>query len=207
MSFAKVFQLYDTHAKKLAHKKDEVIYKASDSSNTIYQVVSGTVALRQISLSGGCTILTLYGAGQCFGTLEYVNAAHRICDAVALENCVVKSLHRKDILDLVTHPDPGLNAALMGEIAKNAVRFAEFALTMTTTNPEERVLRRLYELACSHPEGAHLSQEKLGQMTGLARETVNKILKKVADNGIIKVERSRITFVSTHKLKEILNEY
>ncbi|MES2728579.1 MAG: Crp/Fnr family transcriptional regulator [Pseudomonadota bacterium] len=207
MSFSKVFQLYDHAAKRLTFKKDETIYRSADAANTLYQLVHGSVALRQVSRKGNDIILTIYGRNQCFGIIEYIDAMPRICDAIALEKCTIKALERKDILTLITTPDPALNAALMSEIAKNAICFADLAITMITTNPEERVLRRLYELAYMHPNGVYLSQERLGHLTGLTRETVNKVLKRIAEQGIISVERSHIRFNNINKLQESLHDY
>lgn len=207
MSFAKVFELYGQHAKSLTLKKEEAIYREEDQANTIYQVLSGTVALKHTSRVGNDIILEIYGADQCFGIIEYIDAAPRLCDAIALECCTIQVLERKSILNLVTSPDPALSAALISEVTQKAKEFAELAVTMTSTNPDERVMRRLYGLACNHPNGVHLSQEKIGHMTGLTRETVNKVLKKLADQGLITVERSHIKFNSISKIRDIIDAY
>lgn len=71
---------------------------------------------------------------------------------------------------------------------------------MPTTNlPEDRMYLEIYDAIMEHrlPAGTKLTEEGLGEIYGLARHTVRRVLAKLAADGLVDIERNRGAFIAS----------
>lgn len=71
---------------------------------------------------------------------------------------------------------------------------------MPTPNPpEDRMYLEIYDAIMEHrlPAGTKLTEEGLGEIYGLARHTVRRVLAKLAADGLVDIERNRGAFIAS----------
>ena len=108
-------------------------------------------------------------------------------------------IHRDDF-DRLRKDQPQVTEALLRILAAR-VRLLSERLTEALYVPAEvRVLRRLLEVAETYVPASEngtvpLTQVQLGDLAGTARATVNRVLRREAARGLIKLERARITIL------------
>ncbi len=52
--------------------------------------------------------------------------------------------------------------------------------------------------------GFRLSQEELGKMTGVSRESVNKLMRNWQDEGLVAVSHGRVTILDKDRLRALV---
>lgn len=189
------------------------LFVAGDAGAAVYAVLSGYIKLSRSSPSGREIVLELAGPGSIFGELTVINGWRRSADAVALSACRVLAIDGRHFVDALRR-----NAEAMIAI----IRILSERLIATTVQMEDalflpgpaRVARALIRLAALHsqptPEGLQidivLSQRELGDITGLARESINKQLAAWRDERIIRLDGHFVTLTDAAALQEIAEQ-
>jgi len=170
-------------------RKRSILYSCGQVDRRIYVLDSGYVKTVTISYQGKECLLGLYGPGDIFGELSFVNES-RIDSAVALTECTVRPLSRLSANAL----PQDLTASLLELCLR---RVAEQQVTITgliTTQSEYRLAATLLRLArkFGHQEGALLqlnaslvTQQELSEMVGTTRSRVGYFLRCFHERGII----------------------
>jgi CRP/FNR family transcriptional regulator len=85
-----------------------------------------------------------------------------------------------------------------------------YAEQMANLPATQRVVRQLLDLATHYgiPDGSvthiglHLTQDDLASLSGTTRETVNRVLSNLRDQGLIRVERARVSVLKMQQLED-----
>ncbi|WP_128971483.1 Crp/Fnr family transcriptional regulator [Bradyrhizobium tropiciagri] len=93
-------------------------------------------------------------------------------------------------------------AKLLYRQLRAALRFGADVLTLP---PTQRVAARLSDIAEAtvRLDALPLSQQALGEMTGLTRKTVNEILQRLQADGVLVCDYRRIEIRDVHRLRDI----
>lgn len=168
------------------------LYAAGDAGSALYMMLSGWMKLTRPGPNGRDIVLELAGPGSLHGELAVLCGLPRAADAVALSACRVLAIDgRAVIAALRAHPD-----ALLALVRLLGERLARTTAQMEDTlfqPAEPRLARALLRLAALDPRASKaglvidlgLSQTDLGELTGLARESINKLLAAWRDQGWI----------------------
>lgn len=191
-------------------RRRETLFTTGESGAAVYAVLGGYVKLSRTGPGGRDIVLELAGPGRVFGELAAINGWPRAADAVALSDARLLAMDGRHFVEALRR-----NPDAMLEI----VRMLSERLTNTTAQMEDvlflpipaRLARALTRLAALHsqptPAGLQidiaLSQRELGEMTGLARESINKQLAAWRDAGIVRLEGSHLTLTDAAALQEI----
>jgi CRP-like cAMP-binding protein len=178
------------------------LFTAGDAGTALYVVLSGWLKLSRTGPSGRDIVLELVGPGSLFGELAVLCDLPRAADAVALCACRVLAIDgRAVIAALRAHPDALLALVrLLGERLARTTAQMEDSVFLPA---EARLARALLRLAALDPRPTRagllidlgLSQSDLGELTGLARESINKLLAGWRDQGAIALHGRRLTLV------------
>jgi CRP/FNR family cyclic AMP-dependent transcriptional regulator len=185
------------------------LFAAGDAGSALYVVLSGWIKLSRTGPSGRDIVLELAGPGSLFGELAVLCGFPRAADAVALSACRVLAIDgRAVVAALRAHPD-----ALLSLVRLLAERLARTTAQMedSVLPAEPRLARALLRLAALDPRPAKaglvidlgLSQSDLGELTGLARESINKLLGGWRDQGAIALAGRTLTLVDLPALRGI----
>lgn len=194
--------------RRRAFAKGVIIFHQGSSGQTMHVVESGRVRIFVVSESGQEITLNVYGPGDVFGEFSLLDGLPRSAGAMAMEETVTFTLHRDRFLQ---HLDASPS------MAGGIIRVLTARLRFTTQHAESlafldvcgRVAMRLVDLAGRYGTerdsielDLRLSQAELATWVAATRESVNKALGTLRDEGLIAVEGQKITILDVDGLKQ-----
>jgi CRP-like cAMP-binding protein len=185
----------------------ELLYSPHDPVEALFILKSGRVRIFRISPDGKALTTALITPGTIFG--EMVLLGQHMYDnfAEALEETVVCVMNRADVHRFLLG-DPRI-AARIAEILGN--RLAEMERRLSDSyfkSVPERVAGTLVTLAKQHRRvgigsasmTVSLTHEQLATLAGTSRETATKVLGDLAERGLIRLGRGRITLLDLDQI-------
>lgn len=175
------------------YRKGSVVFVQGEHGERCFVIVDGAVKISAYNADGREAVLALLGPGDVFGELYAFDEAPRSADATAAEDTELLSLDGDALREAIRdHPQIGL--ALLRVLSKRLRLANESFQDVAFFDVGGRLARRLAELASTHgvkQEGGVLidipiSQERLAQMIGATRESVNKALASLTRRGLVK---------------------
>jgi CRP/FNR family transcriptional regulator, cyclic AMP receptor protein len=176
-----------------------VLFRAGDSANHLFMVISGRVKVILYSRDGEEALGTVLGPGEVLGSASLLDDRPRGITATADERTEVLILPRDGLEHLVaTSPVIAMDIyRLLVHHLRRSYAFIEDTVFLDVAG---RVAKKLLELADAYGEKMDdglvidlpLTQLELATMVGVTRETVNKHLGAYRARGIIDVRDHRI---------------
>ncbi len=189
-------------------RKGEILFRQGDEGVSLYLILQGRI---KISLSRQMDVMTLaiLGQGEFLGEMALLDGQPRSADAIALEDSYLYSLNRKDFLSFLVNNEKAVHAVLSSlsvRLRKTDTLLAE----MCFLNLSLRLVQKLVELAQLQPPDEknpnectlQVSQQELGNILGVSRESINKELKHLRDKGIVSTSRNCIHIRDLASLKK-----
>jgi CRP/FNR family transcriptional regulator, cyclic AMP receptor protein len=178
------------------YRKGQVLFHEGDAGDTFHLLDRGRVAVRVSTPMGDVATLTVLGPGDSFGELALVgDGAVRTATVEALEPVETLTLRRAALED-VCRRHPSVQAVMTKVLARTVERLSSQVLELLYLPAEQRVLRRLSELAELWAAGGEMevpiTQEVLASMAGTTRSTANKALREMAERGVLSLRRGRV---------------
>ncbi len=191
-------------------RRQEVILRQGDPGNTIILVLEGFIKLSVALTDGREMVLDIIGPGDCFGEMAVLNKMPHEADATALVNARVLMVDGRQFRHALEVRPEGLPAILRLE-SERLHRAREQMVDSLALSAAARLAKVLMRLAKLWSPGAHqgdsvrllLSQSELGSMTGLSRESVNKLLGSWRDAGWIRLSNRSVTLVNVAALTSL----
>ncbi len=176
----------------------ETIFGAGDRGTSLHLIESGRVAIRVPTPDGEVATLTIAGAGDAFGEMALLRRSSlRSASAVALEPTVTISLEREAFRQLCRQ-HPQVERLLVSVLAERVDRLSGHLVEALYLSVDKRVVRRLLELCRVYgAPGATtvvvpLRQEDLAGLAGTTRPTVNTLLRRLQEEGMVALSRGRV---------------
>jgi CRP/FNR family cyclic AMP-dependent transcriptional regulator len=172
-------------------RRGEVIFHQDDVGDSLQVVVSGSVKIVLPSQEGDEAIIASLHRGDFFGELALLDGAPRSTTAAAVEATETLTLPREPFLALLAD-DPRIVRALLQTLAEELRRL--------TGHVEELHFLDLVRLARVADPAASgrveldwpFTQSDLAAMIGGTRQSVNKLLSGLVDDGILHIERDTL---------------
>jgi CRP-like cAMP-binding protein len=190
-------------------KKGAVLFRKGDPGTTLYAVLSGAVRISAPSRQGQDAIFNLIPSGEIFGEIALLDGGARTADAVVIEDSELMLIERRDFVPLV-RDNP--------ELAMKLVEIVCTRLRKTTEQVEDvmfhglptrlaKTLLQLSERSASAADGKlRLTQRDLGQVVGVSRESVNKLLRDWQRRKWLKLERGGLVILAPVALAGIVSD-
>jgi CRP/FNR family transcriptional regulator, cyclic AMP receptor protein len=184
------------------------IFAKGDPAISLFAVCSGTVRLSNRSLEGKDAVFNLISAGDIFGEIALLDGCPRTADALAMEDCELMVIDRRDFIPLLKdRPDIALRLI---EVLCARIRYiSEQIEDMLFLDLPARLAKTLLWLA-KDAKSARLvkvtiTQREIGQIIGISRESTNKQLRLWEQQHWIRLERGSVVVLSPDPLAEIAN--
>lgn len=183
------------------------IFHKGDAGTQVYAVVAGTLKVVTTSEEGDDVVLNLLGPGAVIGEVAVLCNAPRSASVVALTDCELLAIERRDLLAFLrSHPDASL--ALMSVLADRLRKLSELVEDTLFLNLPVRLAKKLVALGRSHgqqtPEGLRidlkLSQGEWGDLVGATRESINKQLRAWSDAGLVRLDQGYLVIRRPERL-------
>lgn len=183
-----------SHAAIRNHPANQTILLENDWGSSVYFVLSGWLKIRTYNADGREITLNIVGKGEIVGEMAALEQAPRSTDVLSLTPATIVNIPAEDFVRLLkTEPLAGMRLAqLMGRRLRQVNR----RLRLRESNSASRVADTLLFLVegqgksvSTGVEIPNLPHRELSSMSGLARETVTRVLTKMETAGLIARDR------------------
>ena len=178
------------------------LFDQGQVSDSFYVVLAGKMHVSMLSEEGHESILNIMGPGSIIGEAAAFLNQPRISSARAIGHAQLLRFRVSQVRELVSH-DPTLALALLYLISIKQRQMVERLRQAIFDPPEERITQFLDQLRETHQDPAEpdraitvdLTHEQIGNLTGLSRVTVTRVLNKLKRNGVLDFSGKRIVLL------------
>ena len=186
-------------------RRGETIFHADDPGDALFVVTSGRVKITIPPGDGSePAILTTIAPGGFFGELALLDGAPRSATAVALDRVEAHVL-RRHAFDRLVDDEPALRrallAALAAEIRRLTAQVEDLHFLDLPGRLARHLLRSLPTMTGEHRLPWPYTQTELAGMIGGSRQSVNRLLADLADEGLVRIDRDRLVVVDVNRLE------
>ncbi|HSV48217.1 MAG TPA: Crp/Fnr family transcriptional regulator [Ramlibacter sp.] len=185
--------------------KGEVLLHAGGEVKGWHAVLSGLVTLQSQSAQGRRQGFLGISAGQWFGEGSVMKKEPRRYDAIALRDTELLCLPRALFEELRATSLP-FNQYLADHLNMRLGQALTIIETMRLRTPEQRVAMYLGPRLWRGSRKLGLSQEELGVMAGLSRQTVNRVLNDLERRNLVALEFGRIAIRDEAGLADLVRD-
>ena len=194
---------------KTLRRREELIHKG-DRSGEVYVVARGKLKALTTSAQGDDVVFSILGPGEVFGEVALLGATPRTATVSAIEDCQLLVIDRRDFMSfLITNPDVSMK--LLSVLALRLKRVSELVEDTLFLSIPMRLAKKLLSFGRAYGkregEGVRidlkLSQEEWGDLVGSTRESVNKQMRRWADDGIVRVEEGYVVILNPVELEKL----
>jgi CRP/FNR family transcriptional regulator len=181
-------------------RKAETIFHQGDPGDALFIVASGSVKVVLPSDEGPeSAIVAVLGPGEFFGELAILDGAPHSATIVAIEPTETLVLQRDAFFGLIDS-DPELRRALLASLAGAIRRLTGHVEDLHFLDLPARLASRILRLAAEEPAAPNrevripwpYTQSEVAGMIGGSRQSVNRLLADLADEGIVRIEKEEL---------------
>lgn len=181
----------------------EILLMEGDDSESVYVIDSGWLKSSKTSPNGREHVLKFMGAGESFNELSVLSQTTNPTTVTALEKSQLYMIQRNTILDLLDE-NPQLARIIIQRLASNVQFLLDTIEDLSLRSIDSRLARYLVEYASEdrlhRPKWA--TQAELANHLGTVPNVLNRSLKLLEQEGLIKVERHQIIILDLSGLTE-----
>ncbi len=189
----------------------ETLFSKGDPGDRLYLVAKGLIRIGVLSAEGREVTYGMIQPGELFGEIAVLDDGVRSADATAMEASELLAIERKDVhAFLQRHPIQSLH--LLKVLCDRVRRADDLLEDVVFLSLPSRLAKHLLVLNATmgireHQQGPatiRLSQQEVADHLGISRESVNKVLSKWEQVGIVTLGRGQITLNKTTALSEFV---
>jgi CRP/FNR family cyclic AMP-dependent transcriptional regulator len=186
------------HSRVARYPAGREIFAKGSPGQSMMAVLRGIVKISSPSPAGKEIVLNLINPGEIFGEIAVIDGEARTADAVALTDCELLVLDRRDVMPILErHAE--ICMTLLKILCQRLRHTSEQVEDVLFRHLESRIAKALLQLTAgggAEPRGLsadlRLSQRELGNLVGGSRESVNKHLQSWHRAGLIRLARGSI---------------
>ncbi|MGC9348397.1 MAG: Crp/Fnr family transcriptional regulator [Anaerolineae bacterium] len=207
-----------------SHQGGEHILMEGDPCRAVYFILKGEMRVYRVSQEGREQVLVRLSSGQAFNTVPaFQEDGRNRANAVTLDEVELCVLFKEDFLHLV-HTRGDLAMAVLRDFADRLThltdlveglalhtvqgRLARFLLDHAGESPEHQEARTRTERREPEPAAVkrRWTQQEIATHLGTVRDMIGRGLRTFQDDGLIRLDRSRIILLDRQGLEEIAQE-
>jgi CRP-like cAMP-binding protein len=188
--------------RRLRHRhfrRNEVVFHQGDPGDALHIITAGAVKIVLPSPEGEEAIIATLHAGDFFGELALLDGEPRSATATATEPTETMTLPR-DVFRELLDRHPSLRDALFSAVTGQLRRLTKHVEELHFLDLAGRLAARLARLARqASPDGAGpisldwpWTQTDLASMIGGTRQSVNRLLAGLIDDGLVTIDHERL---------------
>jgi len=192
-----------SYVKKQGVRRGATIFSKGDPGTALMGVLTGSVKISVPAPNGRETVLNLIQQGQLFGEIALLDGRPRTADAVAVSDCELLIIERRDFIPFVhEHPEVGLKLIeiLCGRMRRTTQQVEDLMFLNLPGRLAKVLLRLADEVGGALPRKISATQQEISQMIGVSRESINKQLRSWARAKWVLLKRGRIVVLRPDEL-------
>ena len=191
-------------------RRGESLFRTGDRFTSLYAVRSGFFKSLTMFENGRDQVTGFSMQGDVLG-MDGIGPERHTCDAVALEDSEVCTIHFAGLQELVHHI-PSLQRQVHRMMSREIVREHGVMLQLGSMNAEERLSMFLLNMSkrfaangCSPSEfNLRVTREDIGSYLGMKLETVSRTFSKFQEKGLIGVQQKFIRILDSVGLQRVI---
>lgn len=198
------------HVVTRTHPAGQVILLENDWGGSVYFVLDGWVKIRTYNIDGKEVTLNILGRGEIFGEMAALEEVPRSTDVITLTETKISSIPAHDFVAVV-QADP-LAGIRLARLMARRLRQLNRRLRLREADSLSRVADTILFLAEGQGkqgekgiEIPNLPHRELSSLSGLARETVTRVLTKLEKKGLIQREAEVICIPDKLALEQAIS--
>ncbi|MEW5770557.1 MAG: Crp/Fnr family transcriptional regulator [Pseudomonadota bacterium] len=195
----------------LAHTERQpakhVVFYEGDEGDRLLVLLEGRVKVSLSSPEGKEAILSILEPGQLIGEMSLLDGGQRSATVTTMDACRFLVIWRKDFMSFLEgHPRVAL--ALLQALSLRLRATNDMVGNLSFLNLPARLARILLNLGQQYGKhagdriviGLKLSQEELGNLVGVSRESVNRQVRLWVETGVLDYEHGTLVLKDTDAL-------
>ena len=187
------------HCAEKVHMRGDVIFLEGDPPKGLLVVREGAVKIYKTGDGGREQILEIEGPGRSVAELPLFDGRPYPASCAAVHDSVLLVVRPREFQDLLDrHPD--LTRAVIASLASRLRRMVMLVQELSLRDVRQRLLDLFLEFA---GDGASfdldLSHQELAARIGTVREIVSRMLAKLVQEGVIRVDGKTVTLLETRR--------
>jgi CRP/FNR family transcriptional regulator len=186
------------------YSAEQVVLLEGEPCEGLYSVESGWLKVVKIGLDGREQVLQMLKTGDVFNAISVFTDAPNQATVIAMETSFVWLVRRESLLKMLEEY-PSLARQVVKDFAGRVIHLVQMVEDLSLRSVEARLAR----LLLGHVEGESVprksweTQEEIAARLGTVPDVVNRVLRKLSNEGMIQVERSQIRILDKEGLKNI----
>lgn len=197
------------HFVAMSYGSNQSLLVENDLGGSVYFILQGWVKIRTHNQEGKELTLNLLGKNEIFGEMAAISDLPRSCDALSMTPATLGRIPAADFVNLInTHPLCGVRLV---KLMANRLRQVNRRLQLREASSAARVADALLFLVEGQgAEGENgleipsFPHREISSLSGLARETVTRVLGKFEKKNIIQRQENLIIIPNKSDLESLL---
>jgi CRP/FNR family cyclic AMP-dependent transcriptional regulator len=182
------------------------IFAKGDPGSSLFAICQGAVKISVPSVDGHDAEFNRIGEGGIFGEIALLDGQPRTADAVAITDCELFVIERRDFLPLVRE-EPEIALKLIEILCAKLRQTTEQAENLMFLHLPGRLAKALLRLSEGDGSACErkvvVTQKDLGNRIGMSRESTNRQLRIWEEHKWVRLERGGIVILSVTALERI----
>lgn len=197
-------QIFEQFAKIQNYAKGTPIYNQGERADFFYYLKKGKVKIVFNSYEGFEKTVSVAGAGSIMGEAAFFDQMPRVSSAKTVTACEIISINHHTLLKIFGEY-PSLAVYLLNLQAQSIRMLSTHISSITFQSAEWRIANVLLQSMAVQDElfVVRLTHEDIGNMVGVSRVTVSKLLNTFAKKGWIKTAYRSIVVLKPEKLRSV----
>ena len=189
--------------KQLSYDAGQIVFLEGDHSTGLYIVEAGWIKVVKTSPEGREQVLQFVGAGETFNTVGGLVQQTNPATAITLETTSLLLIPKQIITDLV-YDNPEFALSMIQHLAQRVQQLIQMVEDFSLRSIEARIARYLVDYSdtttLTRPTWA--TQAEIANRIGTVPDVLNRALRHLSNETLIRVERHQIHILDYDSLKE-----
>lgn len=200
-------KLVDKYKKRYDYKEGEILFYQGDKAESYFYVLKGRINLFRHSMEGEEKVIEIVSEGQTFAeAVMFLQKPVYPVGASAIVDSTVLSFDSRHFLDLL-HTAPDTSLSMLGKMSQRLHGMITEIDKLTLQNATYRLVTYLVKEFSAHEVGSQMvslpiPKNVLASRLSIKPETLSRLLKKLTDEKLIRVENKSVQIMDMERLKE-----
>lgn len=185
----------------------EHIFADGDAAEHLPVIISGKVKMVHFPEPGKELIVGIFESGEMFALPPVFDGKTYPATAIAMEPARLLLIRRPDLLELIK-TSPEFAVAVIEWMCEMLREKTSTIQNLAKSSPSSRIAHVLIRLTeheqHAFPVKVKVRRQEIAEMAGLTTETAIRVIRRFADDGLVRIEHGKVVLDSTDGLSRLI---